>query len=75
MKINCMQPDNQLDPMVDDYKNYKLNLFYFNRIDKRAIVPKRNRWMGWTVNFAHPYAWWWIAGLLALITFSFVMAL
>ena len=25
--------------------------------DPRVIVPKRRRWMGWTINFAHPLAW------------------
>ena len=25
--------------------------------DPRAIVPRRRRWMGWTINFAHPLAW------------------
>lgn len=25
--------------------------------DPRVIVPRRRRWMGWTVNFARPQAW------------------
>ncbi len=25
--------------------------------DPRVIVPRRRRWMGWTINFAHPLAW------------------
>ena len=25
--------------------------------DPRIIVPRRQRWMGWTINFAHPQAW------------------
>jgi len=40
------------DPMADDPANYKLGLFYFNRKDKRTIVPKRYRLLGWTINFA-----------------------
>jgi Family of unknown function (DUF5808) len=26
-------------------------------LDPRVIVPRRRRWMGWTINFAHPWAW------------------
>lgn len=25
--------------------------------DPRVIVPRRRRWMGWTINFAYPLAW------------------
>ena len=25
--------------------------------DPRVIVPRRLRWMGWTINFDHPLAW------------------
>jgi hypothetical protein len=25
--------------------------------DPRVIVPRRRPWMGWTINFAHPFAW------------------
>lgn len=33
---------------------YKWGLFYFNREDTRVLVPKVNRMMGWTLNFARP---------------------
>ena len=29
---------------------------YFCRQDARFLVPKRNPWLGWTINFAHPLA-------------------
>lgn len=35
-------------------ENYKWGLFYFNRSDYRIIVPKINKRMGWTFNFARP---------------------
>ena len=35
--------------------------------DPRVIVPKRRRWMGWTINFAHPLAW-------VVLVASFVIA-
>jgi uncharacterized membrane protein len=34
------------DLMVDNPDNYRLGIFYFNRKDKRAIVPRRNRFLG-----------------------------
>lgn len=33
---------------------YKWGLFYFNREDPKVLVPKVNRLMGWTLNFARP---------------------
>jgi hypothetical protein len=29
---------------------------YYCKADPRAIVPRRFKWMGWTVNFARPSA-------------------
>lgn len=33
------------------------NIVYRCAEDPRVIVPRRRRWMGWTINFAHPLAW------------------
>lgn len=33
--------------------------------DTRVWVSKPIPWMGWTLNFAHGAAWWWMAALLA----------
>jgi hypothetical protein len=33
------------------------SLVYRCAEDPRVIVPRRRRWMGWTINFAHPLAW------------------
>jgi Family of unknown function (DUF5808) len=33
------------------------SLVYRCAQDPRIIVPRRRRWMGWTINFAHPLAW------------------
>lgn len=35
----------------------KWHLFYFCKADRRVIVPKRPKWMGRTLNFAHPMAY------------------
>jgi hypothetical protein len=41
----------------DDPKNWKLGIFYFNKDDKRWFPPKRIGLLGWTVNFAQPFAY------------------
>ena len=38
-----------------DPRNYKWGVYYC-KADPRAIVPKRYKRMGWTVNFARPSA-------------------
>lgn len=43
--------------MIEDPANYQWGLFYFNRLDKRIIVPKRLKMMGWTLNFANFYTY------------------
>ncbi len=45
----------ELDRLWADPKNW--NSLYRCALDPRVIVPRRRRWMGWTVNFAHPQAW------------------
>jgi uncharacterized membrane protein len=51
------------DP-VDDNTHYRWNAFYFNKEDKRILVPKRARWFGYTFNFAQPTTYIIIAFLL-----------
>lgn len=45
-----------LNAMSRDPQNWK-GPFYFNKEDYRVIVPKYSPWMGWTLNFANPYAY------------------
>lgn len=35
-------------------ENWIWGLFYYNKKDPRILPPKRNEWLGWTVNFANP---------------------
>ena len=42
---------------IDNSGKYYWGLFYFNKNDKRVIVPKVNRGLGWTINFARPQAY------------------
>lgn len=42
---------------IDESGKYYLGLFYFNKQDKRVVVPKVNRSLGFTINFARPQAY------------------
>jgi uncharacterized membrane protein len=44
--------------------HYKWGIFYYNPDDPRTILPKRWKWMGWTLNFANPYSYLIIAGIV-----------
>jgi uncharacterized membrane protein len=37
-----------------DPDNWIWGLFYYNKEDRRLLPPKRNRIMGFTINFANP---------------------
>lgn len=52
---------------MENNEHFKLYFFYFNKEDKRFFVPKRIRWLGWTLNFAHPVSYLFLIGLLLLI--------
>ncbi len=58
---------NEMDPEVDNPENYKFTIFYFNPKDNRVIVPKRNRFFGWTLNFASIYAYLILGTFIAII--------
>lgn len=57
---------NEFNDPVDDPENYRWGVFYFNQKDERVIVPKRNRWMGFTLNFANPLSWMVILTFIAI---------
>jgi hypothetical protein len=50
-----------------DPNNYKWGVYYC-KADPRAIVPRRCKWMGWTVNFARPSALPITLLLIAMVT-------
>lgn len=41
-------------------------IFYYNKDDQRIFPPKRQQWMGWTVNFAN---WKSVFAFLLMIAF------
>jgi len=47
-----------------DPTNWRWGIYSCQR-DTRVWVSKPIPWMGWTLNFSHRAAWWWMAALLA----------
>ncbi len=52
-----MENKEQYQKWHDDPNNWKLGFIYFNKDDMRLFPPKRIGLMGWTVNFAQPFAY------------------
>ncbi len=50
---------------------WKWSIFYYNPDDPRMIVPKRIKWLGWSLNFAKPIS---IILLLSIIFIPFVLS-
>jgi len=48
----------------NDTDHYKWGIFYYNPDDTRAIVSKRIKWADWTLNFANPYSYLIILGII-----------
>jgi len=57
------------DNWHNDPNNWKWGIFYFNKEDKRLFPRKRNRYFGWTINFANPVS------ILAIIVLVILMVL
>lgn len=64
MKFNFDQFEN--DRMIDDPTNYKWGVFYFNPKDRRIVVPKRSRMMGWTLNFGNIFSYLLLGAIVLL---------
>jgi uncharacterized membrane protein len=57
----------EIEACRNDPRNQKWGLIYYCKADPRAIVPRRHKWMGWTVNFARPSAIPLVGLLLAVL--------
>jgi len=62
-----------LNTMSRETGNWK-GLFYFNSKDPRLMVPKSVSSLGWTLNFASPYAWLIVALICIIIVGSVIIA-
>jgi len=54
----------------DDPANWIWGIFYFNPKDKRIFPPKKDKYAGWTVNFANPVS---IGAMIALLAAMFLI--
>jgi uncharacterized membrane protein len=55
-----------LDTMSKD-PGYWKGPFYYNRKDPRLMVPKLHPSLGWTLNFASPYAYLTLIALIGVV--------
>lgn len=62
MEQNNYPTQETLEQWHKDPANWKLGIFYYNKLDPRLFPPKRIKQLGSTVNFANPKS------ILALIT-------
>ena len=58
-----------LDTTSKDPGNWK-EPFYYNRKDRLLLVPKLQPSMGWTFNFASPYAYITLTGIILIAIVS-----
>lgn len=58
-----------LEKWHKDPNNWKWNLFYYNKEDKRLFVDKKNPNLGATLNFAHPKSYLFFVGMLCFFGF------
>jgi len=56
----------ELEQLWHDPRHWTAGIIYHCDADPRVIVPKRWRWGGWTLNFAHRSAWLVLFGALAI---------
>src|SRR5689334_10492408 len=54
-RLEAYMTRGEIEACWRDPRNHKWGVYYC-KADPRAIVPRRLKWMGWTVNFARPSA-------------------
>jgi hypothetical protein len=62
----------QLETFWRDPANWRSGI-YRCAADPRVIVPKRVKWMGWTINFAHRSAWPVLLAMVLILAGPFVL--
>ena len=65
MEQNNNPNQETLDQWHNDPANWKLGIFYYNKLDARLFPPKRIKQLGSTVNYANPKS---IMVLIVLVT-------
>ncbi len=57
---------NNFDPNINNPNNYKYGVFYYNTDDRRIFVPKRNKYMGWTLNFGNHFTYLILGAIISM---------
>jgi hypothetical protein len=65
--MSAKLPAGTLDRLWSDPKHWRAGLFYSCKEDPRAVVPKKQKWRGWTMNCAHLSAWGFLLFVIVLI--------
>ncbi|MFO7843098.1 MAG: DUF5808 domain-containing protein [Bacteroidales bacterium] len=60
----------ELDRELNNPDNYKFSVVYYNPKDKRIIVPKLDKWRGWTLNFGNIYTYLVLILLIIIMTLA-----
>jgi hypothetical protein len=55
--MSAKLPRGTLEKLWSDPANWRGLGIYSCKEDPRILVPKRRKWAGWTLNFAHRRAW------------------
>jgi uncharacterized membrane protein len=50
-----------------EINHYKFGIFYYNPNDRSVFVPKRIKYLGWTLNFANPLSYGILIAIFAII--------
>ncbi len=58
---------NNFDPNINNPNNYKYGIFYYNTDDGRVFVPKRNKYMGWTLNFGNHFTYLLLGFIISVV--------
>jgi len=73
-KTDMKRKNENYDIMSKNPANWR-GIFYYNRKDPRIRVPKQDPRLGWTLNFASPYAYLFIIAIMAIIALSIYLGL
>jgi hypothetical protein len=56
----------ELEQLWQDPRHWTASILYHCAADPRFIVPRQQRWGGWTLNFAHRSAWLVLLGAMVI---------
>lgn len=62
------KPDKEtLNQWHEDPSNWRYGVLYYNKLDRRLFPPKRVKQFGWTINFANPFSYITVMGIILAV--------